>query len=160
MIRCRVCQITTEQSRLQPICVNSPNTNHYWQDIPALEELTKRAHLEEPLQSYKHTTSSKKPHFELIPYNALVELADRYALGQEKHKAKAWNPLSNNQAGLEDEDWIMARASHIIHHVYQYILKRRGIIPDDGDNDSAAIMWGGSVLSEANRVKRLKGETV
>ena len=108
----------------------------------------------EELQQFKHTSSSLKPEFSRIPYNALVALANRFTLGQKKYGDKAWNALSPNQEGLKDEDWIVARAEHIIHHTYQFLMKYKGTIPDDGDDDAAAIMWGGCCLSEALRIKK------
>jgi hypothetical protein len=106
----------------------------------------------EDIQVFAHTSSSKKPRFAMIPYAALEALAARFDLGEQKHGPKPWNALSD-QAGLQDEAWITSRIEHVIHHAYQYLLKRRGLIPDDGDDDAAAIMWGGVVLSEAKRVK-------
>lgn len=104
--------------------------------------------------NFKHTSSTKIPHFELIPLNALIALANRFQLGKEKYKDKAWDVLNPNQEGLKDEDWIIARASHIIYHAYKYIAKLRGLIPEDNDDDAGAIMWGGCCLSEAKRVKK------
>ncbi len=113
-----------------------------------------RLHEMEALQQFKYTTASIKPKFGLIPYNALVALANRFQLGLEKHKDKSWNALSKNQPGLSDEDWVIARAEHVIHHAYQFILKYKGLIPDDNDDDAAGVMWGGACLSEAMRVKK------
>lgn len=112
-----------------------------------------RDHSSESMVEFSRTTGSKKPQFGLIPYNALVALANRYELGEKKHAAKAWNALSKNQEGLKDSEWMRARVEHIIHHAYQFLLKYNGLIPDDGDDDAAAIMWGGSCLSEGRRVK-------
>lgn len=100
-------------------------------------------------------STSVKPRFALIPYDPLVALAGRFELGEVKHAKGAWNALSD-QAALENEEWILKRAEHIIHHTYQWIMKRKGLIPDDGDDDAAAIMWGGCLLSEARRVKLWK----
>lgn len=97
-------------------------------------------------------STSVKPRFALIPYDPLVALAGRFELGEVKHAKGAWNALSD-QAALENEEWILKRAEHIIHHTYQWIMKRKELIPDDGDDDAAAIMWGGCLLSEARRVK-------
>ncbi len=108
----------------------------------------------EEMQQFKVTTSSKKPRFGMIPYGALEALAERFDMGHKKHGENSWNALTN-QAGLEDEAWVISRAEHIIHHVYQYLLKLKGLIPDDGDDDAGAILWGGCVLSEARRVKQL-----
>jgi hypothetical protein len=109
-----------------------------------------RKHLEEEKQEFKHTTSSNKPSFYLIPYEALVGVANRFQLGEDKHKPKAWNALSS-QEGLKDKEWIRSRVAHIIHHAYTYLQKVEGIIPDDGDDDASAITWGGMFLFEAKR---------
>jgi hypothetical protein len=106
----------------------------------------------EELQQFAVTTSSKKPRFGMIPHAALEALANRFELGEQKHGPKSWNALSNQEA-LKDDAWVLSRAEHIIHHAYRYIQKMKGLIPDDGDDDAAAIMWGGAVLSEAKRVK-------
>ncbi|HWY33445.1 MAG TPA: hypothetical protein VNX68_02290 [Nitrosopumilaceae archaeon] len=111
-----------------------------------------RQHHEEPKQDFGHTTSSVKPRFGLIPHAALVALADRFELGEKKHAEKAWNALSS-QIGLENEAWVISRVEHVIHHAYQYLQKLKGFIPDDGDDDAAGIMWGGSLLYEAKRVR-------
>ena len=109
----------------------------------------------QPVEQFAHTASSKKPKLELIPYPALVALAERFELGQANYGSKAWNALSS-QVGLEDKEWLKGRISHVIHHAYLYLQKLEGIIPDDGDDDAAAIMWGGACLFEAKRLKDKK----
>lgn len=93
--------------------------------------------------------SSRIPRFDLIPRQSLVELADRCALGLERHKEKSWNAASTNQAVLLDDEFIIARATHAIDHATKFIEKLRGQRPDDGDNDASAIMWAGMCLSQA-----------
>ena len=104
-------------------------------------------------EEFKHTTSSIKPKYRYIPKAALDALANRFELGEKKYAPKSWNALSN-QAGLNDEGWIITRAEHIIHHAMQFIAKYKGLIKDDGDDDAAAIMWGGVCLYEAKRCKK------
>lgn len=111
-----------------------------------------RDHNEE-LQQFKHTSSSKKPRYSLIPKESLDSLAERFELGDKKHGDKAWNALTN-QAGLLDDNWIIARAEHVIHHAMLYIQKLKGIIPDDGDDDGGAIMWGGACLVASKEARR------
>lgn len=106
----------------------------------------------EEMQQFNVTTSSKKPRFAMIPYAALGALAERFDMGEKKHGDKSWNALTD-QTAMKDEAWIVSRAEHIIHHAYRYLLKLKGLIPDDGDDDAGAIMWGGCVLSEAKRLK-------
>lgn len=118
--------------------------------------VTSTAVKKEDVRKYKSgASSSVKPHFELIPYEALVALANRFQLGLDKYGSGAWNALSPNQRQLDDDEWIESRLSHIIHHAYQIIMKRRGLIPDDCDDDAAAIMWGGAclVMTKYGRVK-------
>lgn len=115
--------------------------------------MNKRKHDKEQLQNFKHTTASQKPRFGLIPHEALVALANRFDLGELKHGDKSWSALSN-QEGLSDEAWVIARVEHVIHHAYVFLQKYKGIVPDDGDDDAAAIMWGGCLLSEAKRIKK------
>ena len=94
------------------------------------------------------TASSKIPRFDLIPYRAQVRIANRFELGLFKHKEKAWNARSKQDA-LTDEEFILARASHVIHHAMKLIAKRTGQLPPDDDDDAAAIAWGAVFLCEA-----------
>jgi hypothetical protein len=103
--------------------------------------------------------STPKPKLFLIPYNALVGLANRFELGWNKYKDNAYNaisPPSNARRSemLQDQEWIRERISHVIHHAYQYLQKMEGVIEDDGDDDASAIMWGGACLSESYRVRK------
>lgn len=118
-----------------------------------------RDHMSEELQDFGKVNSSIKPRFGLIPYEAMVALANRYELGEKKHKGKTWN-ATTDQTILANREWIISRAEHVIYHAFQYLMKIEGIIPDDGDDDAGAIMWGGSCLSEAKRLfgNKLKGE--
>lgn len=97
--------------------------------------------------------STKVPRLDLIPYEALCRLADRFELGLERHKEKSWNARQNQQA-LEDKEWVIARAVHTIHHALKYIEKLEGRLADDGDDDAAAIMWAGACLIMAKKVQQ------
>jgi len=101
-------------------------------------------------------SSTKIPRFELIPRIALVALADRYELGLERHGETAWSILSADQSPLDDKEWLTARLAHVIDHATKALDKLHGRIPDDGDDDAAAIMWGGSVLAAARDHQRRK----
>lgn len=96
-------------------------------------------------------SSSKIPRLDLIPYRSIVRLAARFELGLERHGEKAWNALSSNQQVLTDRDFVIARAAHAANHALLLIGKLTGCIPDDGDDDAAAIMWSGACLCEATR---------
>lgn len=96
------------------------------------------------------TTSTKQPRLALIPLQPLIELSERFEKGIATHE-KPWNALSPYQDCLTDKKFLTARAEHIIMHAFRYIAKLNGLIPDDGDNDASAIMWGGCCLSEGKR---------
>lgn len=114
-----------------------------------------REHEKEELQDFGKTSATKKPCFGLIPYASLCALAERFELGEKKHAEKAWNGLSKNQDGLDNPAWVRSRVEHIINHAFLYLQKMEGLIPDDGDDDAAAIMFGGCVLFEAKRREML-----
>lgn len=98
-------------------------------------------------------TSSKVPRLELIPFAALCRLAARFELGIERHGDDAWNALSKQEC-LRDREFAIARAGHVMHHAARLIAKLTGRIPDDGDDDAAAVMWGGAFLCEATAALR------
>lgn len=81
-------------------------------------------------------SSSKVPRMDLIPYSALVRLANRFALGLEKHGK------NNYRKGLSDKDYVIERLGHVINHAYRLIEKLEGRLVDE-DDDAAAIAWGG-----------------
>ncbi len=103
-------------------------------------------------------TSTKQPRLSLIPHAGLVNAAERFELGLQKHGDKAWNNLSKNQAALHDREWLIERCSHAIEHCYRLIdfLK---LIPANmnvdsfggelAKGDAGAIAWAGLVLGEA-----------
>jgi hypothetical protein len=92
--------------------------------------------------------SSKIPRLDLIPRKALLRVAGRFELGLERHGERSWNAASS-QACLEDREFLIYRAAHVIDHALKLIAKLRGQLPDDGDDDAAAIAWGGICLCEA-----------
>lgn len=87
--------------------------------------------------------SSRVPRFDLIPYEALARLAGRFERGAARYGTDNW------RKGTVDPDYVRERAAHVIHHTMRLIGKLDGRIPDDGDDDAAAIMWGGAFLCEA-----------
>ncbi len=89
--------------------------------------------------------SSKGPPFHLIPTVALVGLAERFALGEERKGDKAWNAGSNNQECLKDKDFLIERCSHIIHHA----MKMRDILVGKKQEETlyenaGAVAWAGA----------------
>lgn len=87
-------------------------------------------------------TSSAVPRYDLIPTGALNALAERFEIGLQAHSEENW------RTGLRDKDYIINRLNHIQEHLRAAIDKLAGVKPDNGDNDAAAIMWGGAILCE------------
>lgn len=87
-------------------------------------------------------TSSSVPRYDLIPTGALNALAERFEIGLRNHSGENW------RTGLRDKGYIINRLNHIQEHLRAAIDKLTGVRPDDGDNDAAAIMWGGAILCE------------
>ena len=92
-------------------------------------------------------TSTKQPRLSLIPHAGLVNAAVRFELGIEKHGEKAWNSLSENQAALDDKDWLIERCSHAIEHCYSMIDSLKG--GESAPEHAGAVAWCGLVLGEA-----------
>ena len=106
-----------------------------------------RSHMQDTLVSFASgATGSKVPHLEYIPYAALVSMANRFALGMEKHGTGAWNATQNNHF-LSDTDWAVARCVHTIIHAYKEIGIISGYVTDDGDDNAGAILFGGAFLA-------------
>lgn len=95
-------------------------------------------------------TSSKIPDLAQIPLHALERLAARYELGAIKHGKNNW------RQGIGNTNYTIERAAHVIYHAYKLINKLEGIIPDDNDDDAAAIMWGGAFLCESTNALQKK----
>ena len=93
-------------------------------------------------------TSSKKPRLDRIPHQALIRLAARYELGASIHGEDNWCK------GLDDPTYVLDRISHTINHCYNIVAKiKAGGLPaiKEGDDDAAAVMWGGAFLCEASK---------
>lgn len=95
--------------------------------------------------------TSKTPRFDLIPRDALIRLADRYELGL-KYGEDNW------RKGMEDKAYVIERISHVVDHALKLREKLKGRLPHDGDDDAAAIMWGGAFLCEATAALFQKDE--
>lgn len=87
-------------------------------------------------------TTSKKPLFHLLPSEGLIRVADRFELGLVKHSKDNW------RKGIHEKEFALARLDHVIGHALRLIDKIEGRKEADGDDDAAAITWGGLVLSE------------
>ncbi len=107
--------------------------------------------MDEPVDHPCGAKSSIVPRFDLIPYSALARLAGRFERGAARYGKDNW------RKGLRDKDYVRERAAHVIHHTMRLIGKLDGDIPDDGDDDAAAIMWGGAFLCEATEALKERG---
>lgn len=94
--------------------------------------------------------SSKCPAFHLIPTVALLRLVQRFELGQERKKDKAWN-ATTDQSVLLDRAWVMERLNHVIKHALDLRdkLSRNDLAAIESEDDAAAIMWAGAFLCAA-----------
>jgi hypothetical protein len=91
--------------------------------------------------------STKKPRFDLIPVEGLIRAADRFELGLWKYKNGAYN-ARGNQKPLLDKEWLIARASHGIDHLYKCIRELQSGVFDEDDN-AGAVAWCGLILAAA-----------
>lgn len=98
--------------------------------------------------------SSTVPRLDLIPHRALVRLAGRYEKGMKRYGRNNW------QKGLTDLDYVLERAAHVLNHASILIEKLQGLRADDGDDDAAAIMWGGAFLCEATFALKCEADDV
>ena len=104
-------------------------------------------HPPQTLMANGKVASTKGPSFHLIPTVALVKLAERFELGEERKGDKAWNATSKNQECLLDRAWLIERCSHIIHHAMKLRDQLAGLEADESPTDNAsAIAWGGMFL--------------
>jgi hypothetical protein len=111
---------------------------------------SKEAEIEDKVMHPSGASTSKAPRFDLLPLDSILGVAARFELGSIKHGEFNW------KKGLGDRSYAIERANHVIHHAFKLIAKLRGDLPQDGDNDAAAIAWGGLFLQEA--VKALSAE--
>jgi len=98
-------------------------------------------------------TASEAPEFHYIPIQALIRLAKRFADGAKKHEPFGWMRGLVGRPSLPprpspEVEYMLARSNHVIFHALKFQAKLQGLLPQDGDDDAAAIMWGGAVLSE------------
>ena len=115
--------------------------------------------MEEKRDFASGTTSTKQIRLSLVPHAGLVNAAKRFELGIEKHGAKAWNNLSENQTALQDTDWLIERCSHGIEHLYQlidFLTGKGGISLEEAKGDAGAVAWCGLVLGQALCVRKQK----
>jgi len=107
----------------------------------------RQEHPPQTLMAGGKVASTKGPSFHLIPTIALVRLAERFELGEERKGDKAWNATSKNQECLLDKAWLIERCSHIIHHTLKLRDQLAGLEADESPVDNAsAIAWGGVFL--------------
>ncbi len=87
--------------------------------------------------------TSPAPRYDLIPTAALDALAARYADGMARYSDDNW------RKGIGDVAYTVHRLNHVIQHAKAAIDKLEGKSPNDGEDDGAAIMWGGALLVES-----------
>ena len=90
----------------------------------------------------------------LTPPEAIEALERRFELGQQNYKDETWNAYAN-QERLDDESWIEERIAHGREHLVHFVYVMSGEMPDDGDDDGAAIMWLGCMLHEAYKRRKV-----
>ena len=86
--------------------------------------------------------------FDQLPYRALLRLALRFGRGEKTYGRHNW------RKGLLDKAYVLHRAGHVLKHTLKLIAVLEGFEPDDGDDNAAAIMWGGAFLIEADEARR------
>ena len=90
------------------------------------------------------TSTSQAGRYDLIPKAALDALARRFELGAAKHGENNW------RAG--GEAFRKSRISHLMQHLAAYA--EHG---NDGDENTAAIIWGAAVLCHFEAQNPFKG---
>lgn len=103
-------------------------------------------------------SSSRKPRYTLIPHDAILRLIAVMEKGIERKGDRAWNALSNNQACLLDEQFIISRIEHVINHAYSLLrrIRSKDWVGLDTHDDPAAIMWSGMFFCEVTRAMQAK----
>ncbi len=101
-------------------------------------------------------TSSHCPDFTQIPFEALIELAARYELGQKKHGRDNWRKAVDpdtvvNPDFTPAEEFALERLNHLVRHCYilaNQIMKRKTIPMNDDSpqGNIGAILWGASTM--------------
>lgn len=87
--------------------------------------------------------TSPSPRLDLIPFGALVRVARRYEKGLERYGEGNW------RRGLGDPSYVVERLCHTITHCWRLIEKIKAGRGGEGDDDAAAIVWGGMLACEA-----------
>lgn len=112
-----------------------------------------RKHIQEAkVKSKGGATSSALTAYDQLPYHAMKRLADRYGLGEFKHGRHNW------RKSLTDRRYVLSRLGHVIHHALKAIAVIEGFVPDDGDDNAGAIMWGGAFLAESQEAMKSHGK--
>lgn len=147
---CSVCKRRSDDPAT-PIKCYTGTYDHQWKNM------TTNRDIDQPKEIYKGGAAATKiPGFKYIPLCALERLAKRFELGLERHGKNSWNAL-NPESGkmLDDNEWLIERLSHVIHHCYKEIefLTSDKFANRDRDDNAAAIMWGGACLIAADERK-------
>ena len=103
----------------------------------------------------KISSSAGKAPIHLIPTHSLRRLAERFRLGKQRKKEKAWNATTKNQEVLTDVELAMERIDHAIEHLLDLrdnlVAGRITWDPEKDKDDAAAVAWSGMYLCEATR---------
>jgi hypothetical protein len=98
------------------------------------------------MSEVKYISGSKTSHcprLDLLPYRGLCRVAARFQKDETNYGHDNW------RKGLMDKAYIIERAGRVLNHTALLIAKLEGHVVDDGDDDAAAIAWGGLFLCEA-----------
>jgi hypothetical protein len=80
------------------------------------------------------TSSARKPEYRLVPFTTIKRIGQRLTDGARKHGEGNW------EKALDDRDFMMDRANHLIEHAYRAIEKlQKGIFTDDDDDDLGGV---------------------
>jgi hypothetical protein len=90
----------------------------------------------------------------LTPPEAIEALERRFELGEKIYEDATWNAHTNREK-LDDISWIEERIAHGRAHLAHFAYVMNGEMPDDGDDDGAAIMWLGAMLHEAYKRRKI-----
>lgn len=85
--------------------------------------------------------TSTAPRMDLIPYEALVRMADRFEVGLARYGRDNW------RVGLRDDDYVAERVAHLMNHAAVLLEKLAGRRMDDGEDDIGAVLWAGAFLA-------------
>lgn len=107
-------------------------------------------------------SSDDCPEFDIIPPVALRAYADRLVYGGDKRRAKGFEsfdarcPRPQYETFVADDQFVIDRLNHVIHHALKAIEVIRGhALPRTSPGgDGGAIMFGGGLFAEWEAKRR------